>query len=161
MSDKQNSNKTDTGGGAYIGGSVNTGGGDFVGRDKIVKAERGGVAVGGNISGSTIITGNGNLVGSTINRQTQYIQQIFEAIDRKTDLPEAEKSDLKAEFEELQKEDAKGKQADETFIARRLRNIRRMAPDILEVVTAAIANPLAGFGVVAKKVVEKMKAEAG
>ncbi|RME41053.1 MAG: NACHT domain-containing protein, partial [Caldilineae bacterium] len=43
-----------TDGGASVGRDVHTGGGDFVGRDKIVQAEDGGVAVGGDISNSTV-----------------------------------------------------------------------------------------------------------
>jgi hypothetical protein len=153
--------KTDTGGGAFIGGNVNTNGGDFVGRDKNVTAGQGGVAIGGNASNNVIVTGDNNVVSSTVSQQQTYIQQIFDKIDRHPDLAEADKTDLKSEVKELQAEDAKGEQAREDVIARRLRNIRRMAPDILEVVLATIANPAAGFGVVAKKVAEKMQAEAG
>ena len=54
----QPATQINTGGGAYVGGTVNTGGGDFVGRDKIVTAGSRGVAVGGNITGGTIITGD-------------------------------------------------------------------------------------------------------
>jgi hypothetical protein len=50
-----------TGGGAYTEGNVNTGGGDFVGRDKNISAP-GGIAVGGNVTGSTMVVGNGNTV---------------------------------------------------------------------------------------------------
>lgn len=150
-----------TGGGAYIGGGVNTGGGDFVGRDKTVTAEKGGVAIGGNVSGSTIITGDGNVVGSTVTLQGDYIQQIFTEIDKHPELAPLDKEDLKADVEAIQIEDAKGESAEETVIARKMRNIQRMAPDILEVVLATVANPVAGFGLVAKKVAEKMKGEMG
>jgi len=149
-----------TGGGAYIGGSVNTGGGDFVGRDKIIKADRGGVAIGGNVTNSNIVTGDKNVVGSTVNLQEQYIQQIYEAIEAHPDTTPLDKEDMKAAVEEIQQEGQKDSEADETFIARRLRNIQRMAPDILDVVLTTIANPLAGFGMVARKVAEKMQAEA-
>ena len=44
---------------------------------------------------------------------------------------------------------------DEGFLSRRLRNIARMAPDVLDVVVATLANPLAGLGVAAKKLAEK------
>ncbi len=54
--------KIDTGGGSYIEGNVHTGGGDFVGRDKKVSAP-GGIAIGGNASGNTMVTGKGNIVG--------------------------------------------------------------------------------------------------
>jgi hypothetical protein len=131
-----------TGGGAYISNSkINTGDGDFTGRDKTTE---------------TIINGNNNIVNSTVSQQTQYLQQIYTAIEERPHTDPLEK----ALVDEIKAEDDKGEQADESFIARRMRNIQRMAPDILEVVLATIANPIAGFGVVAKKVAEKMKTEA-
>ncbi len=146
-----------TGGGAYIGG-VNTGGGDFVGRDKNVTAGERGVAIGGNVTGSTIVTGDHNVVGSTITLQQEFIQQIFNEIEKHSDLDQVDKEDLKAEVKELQKEDEKGEEAEESRVSRHLRNIQRMAPDILDVVLTTIANPVAGFGVVARKVAAEMKA---
>ena len=157
MTDK----KVDTGGGAYVSGGVNTGGGDFVGRDQNLTANNGGVVIGGNVSGSNIVTGNNNVVGSTVTLQEQYIQQIYQEIEKRPDTDPLDKEDMKAAVEEIQQEDQKAEQADETFIARHLRNIQRMAPDILDVTIAMITNPVAGFGVVAKKVAEKMSAGAG
>jgi hypothetical protein len=52
---------------------------------------------------------------------------------------------LKSEVKELQKEDEKGQSRDETRVSRHLRNIKRMAPDILVVVLATIGNSAAGF----------------
>ena len=101
------------------------------------------------------------MVGSTLTLQSEYIQQIFTAIEKHPDLDPLDKKDLKSEVKELQKEDQKGPDADETRVARHLRNIKRMAPDILDVILITIGNPVAGFGMVAKKVAEKMKAEAG
>jgi hypothetical protein len=135
-----------TDGGAYVGGNVNTGGGDFTGRDKTT---------------TTIVTGNNNVVGSTVTLQEQYLQQIYTSIEERPNTDPIDKEDLKGLVNEIKAEDDKGEQADESFIARRMRNIQRMAPDILEVIIATIANPVAGFGVVAKKVAGKMKAEAG
>ena len=152
--------KVDTGGGAYVSGKVNTGGGDFVGRDKNVTAGERGVAIGGNVNGSTIITGDGNVVGATVTLQEQYIQQIFTEIEKHPELDQVDKEDLKAEVKELQKEDEKGVEAEESRVSRHLRNIQRMAPDILDVVLATIGNPVAGFGVVARKVTERMKENA-
>lgn len=153
--------KVNTGGGAYVGGSVNTGGGDFVGRDKTVTAERGGVVIGGNVTGSTIVTGNNNVVGSTVNLQEQYIQHVYEAIVARENTSAYEKDDLKNKFKEIQAEDEKGTEADQGLIAYQLENIQKMAPDILDVALTTMVNPLAGFGMVAKKVAEKMKAEVG
>ncbi len=161
MADKKKNEKreVDTGGGTYIGGDVDTGGGDFVGRDKVVRAEGpGSVAIGGNVSGSNIVTGSGNVVAS---RVEATFSSIYQQIDQHPQLAAEDKADLKAETREVESELKKGDQADESFLARRLRNIRRMAPDILDVILAAMANPAAGFGMVAKKVAEQMKAGAG
>lgn len=38
----------------YIAGDVNTGSGDFIGRDKAIRASQGGVAVGGDVNDDTI-----------------------------------------------------------------------------------------------------------
>lgn len=51
-----------TEGGAVVAAEVNTGGGDFTGRDKIVTAGEGGVAVGGEATGNKIVTGSGNVL---------------------------------------------------------------------------------------------------
>jgi len=63
-----------TEGGAVVAGDVDTGGGDFVRRDNNVTVGERGVAIGSSVSGSTIVTGNGNVVGSTVNLQGDYIQ---------------------------------------------------------------------------------------
>ena len=157
MSDK----KINTNGGAYIGGNVNTGGGDFVGRDKNINAGQGGVVIGGSVSHSHIVTGNNNVVASQITQKEEYIQNIYNAIEVRPDTDSLDKEDLKSAVAEIAAEDAKGENADESFIARRLRNIQRIAPDILDVALTTIANPVAGFGMVAKKVAGKMKADAG
>ncbi len=152
MSDK----KINTNGGAYVGGNVNTGGGGFVGRDKNTTVGQGGVVIGGSVSNSNIVTGNNNVVASTITQKEEYIQNIYERIESRPDTEPVDKEDLKSAVAEIAEEDAKGENADESFIARRLRNIQRIAPDILEVALATIANPAAGFGMVAKKVAERM-----
>ena len=50
-----NNTQIKTDGGAYVGGQVNTGGGDFVGRDKHLTVQNGSVAAGGDMTGNTII----------------------------------------------------------------------------------------------------------
>jgi len=138
---------------AQTGGAY---GGDFVEGDQIVHAERGGIAIGGSVSHSTLNTGFGGAAGSDLH---VYFVPIYERI-RQADLPAADRVDLQAEVQELEAETAKGNQADESFLARRLRSIRRMAPEILEVILATLSSPAAGFSMVVRKVAEKMKAEA-
>ncbi len=145
-----------TGGGAYIGGKVDTGGGSFTGRDKW----------------TTTITGDGNVVGdhssSTVIRQqgadaaaiARAFADFYTAVQQQPDLPPQDKADVQAELQDVETELQKGEEANAGFIRRRLRHVQRMAPDIYDVVIATFANPIAGLGLVAKKIAEKMKAEA-
>jgi hypothetical protein len=58
--------------------------------------------------------------------------------------------------EAIEQEVAKpDEQVDVSFLEERFRNLRRMAPEILEIVTTTLANPLAGFGVIVTKVAKK------
>lgn len=123
----------------------------------------------GNLSN---ISGNVNVAGGSITtHQTTtglsaaeikgLFDQLYARIDARPNTPSTDKEDLKAEVKEIQAtvtEAAKeNKKMDENFLARRFRTIARMAPDILEVVVATLANPLAGLGVAVKKVAERAR----
>jgi predicted transport protein len=122
-----------TDGGAFIGGGVNTGGGKFIGRDDRSKN------------------------GLSAEEIQLLFRDVYSAVEQKRNISSDEKADIRTELEEVKQELAKGDKADETFLQRRLRNIGRIAPDILEVTLATMANPVAGLGLVAKKIAEKMK----
>lgn len=125
------------------------------GRERVVSAGDGSVVIGGDVNQSLIVTGNYN----RINIHSKF-QEIYEKVDENPQLSSVDKSDLKSELQAFEDEDKKGPESNEGFLAQRLRNIKRIAPDIVDVVLATIANPAAGFGMIAKKVAEKMKAEA-
>lgn len=125
-----------TGGGAYIGGAVQLGAGaQFAGRDQIVIAQN-------------------------PKEIAHAFQGFYRQVAEHSDLTVTDKADVKADLEEIEGELAKGAKANESMIHRRLRNIQRMAPDILDVVLTTFANPVAGLGMAAKKIAEKMKSEA-
>ena len=128
---------------------------DSVGRDRIVSGGAGSVVIGVNATNNTIITGNNNQIGSN-----SKFSELLPKIDSHPQLSTEDKSDLKSELKTFEDEDKKGPEANEGFLAQRMRNIKRIAPDILEVALATVANPVVGFGVIAIKVAEKMKAEA-
>ena len=153
---KQEKPGINTGGGTYINGGVNTGGGDFVGRDKKVSGGERSVVIGGNATGSTIIVGDHNTVTNT--NTHNVFAPVYRAIEQSS-LPAQDKVDVKTEVEEIEGEIVKGDKANESFITRHLRNVGRMAPDILDVILTTFANPVAGLGMVAKKIAEKMKAD--
>jgi hypothetical protein len=109
---------------------------------------------GGNIS-ATLTTG---LNAAEI---AKLFKQLYSTIEARPNTSPADKADLKSEVQEIHeavnKAEEEQKPLDKGFLARRFRNIARMAPDILVVVT--LANPLAGLGVAIKKIAEKAKAE--
>jgi len=149
--------KIGTGGGAYIGGNVNTGGGDFVGRDKKVTGNETKISVGGSVSGSNIVVGNNNVVTNTISTHNIFAP-VYQAIE-KSPRPIQEKEDLKADVTEIEAAVAKGEAVDEPWLSRKLRTLKRMAPDIAEVALSALAGPSAVVATIVKLVAEKVKAE--
>jgi hypothetical protein len=141
MSEKKKSTQSagkrmiNTGGGAYIEGQVDINSGNFVGRDQYA-------------------------AGLSPADVKQLFEPIYSQIESRPHIRPEDRADLKTEVEEIQNEVSKGAEADQTFLARRLRNIGRIAPDILEVVVATLTHPAAGFATVVKKVAEKAKASA-
>ena len=96
-------------------------------------------------------------VGIETEEARKFFETILEKIDNKPTLSQDEKVSLKQDVHEVKQELSKNEQADESLLTQRLQNIGKMAPDILEIVLATITNPIAGFGVLAKKVAEKAK----
>ena len=126
-----------------IGGNVNVGR-DFVGRDKKVSIAAGGMHVEGSIE-----------IDNQAAMQKELFESVLQQIEQRPNTSPEEVDDLKASVQEFKAEADKGEGADESFLARRLRNIERIAPDIGEVLVATIANPAAGFALIVKKVAER------
>jgi hypothetical protein len=116
-----------------------------------------------NIAGGNITT-----YDSTTGQQAAEIKQIFNslylAIGSQIEASPAEKEDLEAEMKEIQAAvtiaSQQNKVIDEGLLSGRFRNIALMAPDILDVVVRTLANPVLGFGEVARKIAAKAKEEA-
>ena len=129
----------------------------------------GNISIGGSMSGNLVV-GNNNQVSNTISKglSAADIKQLFDSVNLKIDalpqLDEAVKEDAKEEIKDIQENITeavtdKGN-LDESFLTRRFRSIARMAPDILDVIVATIANPLGGVGAAVKKIADKAKIEA-
>ena len=144
--------KTNTVGRLQIDGDVHIMRGDFVGGDKNISVDKGAVYVGGDVQGSQFVTGDGNQIGGQELRRDDLFAEILEKIEQRSHTPIEDKEDLKANVAEIKSETEKEEQADPSYLARRLRNIQRIAPDIAEVVLATLANPMAGFAALVKNV---------
>jgi hypothetical protein len=128
-------------GGININGDVNTGGGDIAARD---------------IKKRDVIQSNSL---SSVNTKTLF-KPIYAQIQSQSDLSKDDKNDLVAAVEEIEQKVTEEKDyVDESFIERRLRNIARMAPDILDVVVKTLANPAIGLASIAQKIAQKAEKE--
>lgn len=134
-----------TGGGAYIGGSVTVSDGDFVGRDQVIHGDR--------------VRGVG---GEELAR---LFKDIYRQIEERAPDPDVDKEELAETVQKIESEAAKGEEANPSKVERWLKFLGGMAPDILEVAAAALANPVAGVATAIRKIAEKAqagaKAEAG
>ena len=142
--------RKNTDGGIQIGGNLSITNGDFVGGDKNMRVARGGVLVEGDVQNSNIVTGHHNRVGNRQSGWDDRFAEILDLIQQRSGTSLEDKEDLKANVSEIKAEAEKGERADQSFLARRLRNIQRIAPDIAEVVLATLANPLAGLAAIVK-----------
>ena len=125
-----------SGAGISINGNVDTGGGDIAAGD----IQKGDVYQSHGVNASEL---------------KELFLPIYRLIDEKKALPAEDREDLKTMVGEIQAEAGKGKARDETFIERQLRNIARMAPDILEVTLHTIASPALGLASLAQKISKK------
>ncbi len=114
--------------------------------------------------GNAIAAGRGARASVTQAAQSGEIgawrKEIEKRIDASKDLLPADKADLKENVAKVAEEVSKGKKADPGRLERLLNVIGGMAPDIFDVAITTLGNPLAGLGLVAKKIGERAKLEA-
>jgi hypothetical protein len=148
--------QVDTGGGAYVGGSVSVEGGDFVGRDKRTVSITGDGNVVGDRS-SAAVTKTRGLDGQDL---AALFDHVYQRIESRPPDPDVDKEELVGTVKKIQEEAAKGEQANPKKVERWLKTLGLMADDIVEVTAACLLNPAAGVATVIRKVAEKAKAEA-
>jgi hypothetical protein len=138
----------------------------FVGSDHTGKSKNGGVSagngsivIGGNVQGSNIVIGNHNTISNQSINIAPLFQSIYDYVDTHPKLQAGKKQDAKEELREIQTALEEPK-PDENFIARRFRNLKRMAPDIVEVAFETLKNPVGGVVEVIKRISKKMAEES-
>jgi len=117
-----------------------------------------------NIANGDITTSTSNITsGLSVAEINQLFNQLYTTIEADKKVSSSKKEDIKAELEEIQTKVVeavnKNQLVEESYLARKFKNIVRMAPDILDVVVATVGNPLAGLGVAVKKIADKAKEE--
>ncbi|MCB0198183.1 MAG: hypothetical protein KDJ65_39950, partial [Anaerolineae bacterium] len=106
-----------------------------------------------------IITGD-TTTGLGDNALAALFATIAHQIAANPHLDETDKQDVAADVNDLQSTltaPADAPAAQETFWQRRLRNIERMAPDIIDTIATTTANPATGLKAVWAKIVAKAR----
>jgi acetolactate synthase small subunit len=119
----------------------------------------GGIVIGGNVTGSNIVQGNNNIVTNQTINLTQVFGKLYQEVDENPKLTSSDKEVVKAELADV-KTALESKQPDETFLERKFRVLKSMAPDIVDVAMETLKNPISGVAEVIKKVASKMKEDA-
>lgn len=117
------------------------------------------VVIGGNVHNSNIVMGDRNDVSLEGSKVTAFFEIINQAVEQQPSLKPDEKEDIKAELQEIQTALEETK-PDETFLARRFRNLKRMSPEIVEVAFETLKNPIGGVAEVIKRIAKKMAENA-
>jgi hypothetical protein len=117
------------------------------------------IVIGGNVDRSNIVSGNNNVVSNHSINIAPLFATIYRFVETHPKLQAGKKQDAKAELKEIQSALEETK-PDENFIARRFRNLKRMAPEIVDVAFETLKNPLGGMAEVIQRISKKMAEDA-
>jgi len=112
------------------------------------------IVIGGNVQGSNIVVGNNNRVTNQVINIAPLFREIYTKLEESKALSPQEKSDVKEELQEIQTV-LEQPNPDEPFLARRFRNLKRMAPEITEIAFETLKNPIGGVVEVMKRIAKK------
>ena len=118
------------------------------------------IVIGGSVQGSNIVVGNHNKITSQTINIGSLFKEIYQKVEDSKILNPQEKTDVKEELQEIQTV-LEQPNPDETFLARRFRNLKRMAPEITEIAFETLKNPIGGVAEVIKRIAQKATEEAG
>ena len=110
-----------------------------------------------NASGSSRV----NLRQQVIQQASPEMEDLFKHLNRKIRRrkgSQVDKARLENQVKKIEAEAAKGSAADPGKLERWIKTLANMAPDIVEVMAASLAGPVAGFTLVFKKIVERARA---
>jgi hypothetical protein len=159
----------ETGGGAYIAGGVQTGGGPFVQRDLHVEGDYvGRDKVGGSktqvgsISGSShVAVGDGARVTTHEGIEGQALAQLFTAVYQqiaaRPEDPDVSKDEIAGMVRQIETEAGREEAANPSKVERWLGFLAGMAHDVWDVTVACLAHPAAGVAEVVRKVARRAR----
>jgi|CXWL01.1.fsa_nt_gi hypothetical protein len=123
-----------------------------------LRAGNNSIVIGGSVQGSNIVVGNNNKVSNQSINIAPLFDEIYKKLDAKQDIKSEDKNDVRAELQEIQTA-LEEPTPDETFLARRFRNLKRMAPEIAEIAFETLKNPVGGVTEAVKRILKKAAEE--
>ncbi len=124
-----------------------------------LSAGNGSIVIGGSVDRSNIVMGNNNTVSNQSVNIAPLFETIYHFVETHPKLQAGKKQDAIEELKEIQAALEEPK-PDENFITRRFRNLKRMAPDIVEVAFETLKNPVGGVAEIIKRISKKMAEDA-
>ncbi|MBI5352664.1 MAG: hypothetical protein HZB50_08525 [Chloroflexi bacterium] len=118
---------------------------------------------GENVIGTINAGGNANvkITQKIIHQATPELNTLFKSVHKKVKSrrqdPKVDKVKLTAQVNRIEKETAKGKEADKDKLEGWIMKLENMAPDIVDVMLASLGGPVAGFTAAFKKIVERAR----
>lgn len=118
-----------------------------------------------NVTGSAVAAGRGAkasvIKNESLSSIVEWMAQINRKIDSLPNVSQIEKEDIKQQVEKIGAEVQKGSKVEVGRLEKLINTLGVMANDIFDVVITTVANPLAGIGLVIKKIGDKAKIEKG
>jgi len=111
-----------------------------------------------NANGRARVNVNQKVIHQATPELGKLFKRILKEVKIRPEDPKQDKARLEDQVKKIEAEAAKGEEADQSKLERWIRTLAKMAPDIVEVMAASLAGPVAGFTVVFKKIVERAKA---
>ena len=125
------------------------------------KSTEGGIQAGRDVRAGRDIAGRDiihqDISSGTIVSIVEWREQMESRIEAEAELSSDEKQDLKEQVQKIEQEVQKGQQADASRIEKLINTLAVMSEDIFEVAVATLGNPLAGLGLVAKKIGDRAR----
>jgi hypothetical protein len=117
----------------------------------------------GNISRSNVAIGRQSQVivnsGASAEDLARLFESVYERIQARPLDPDVDKGEIEATVQNIEAEAVKGQDANPSKLQRWLKTLADIAPDILDVVLAALLSPTGAIATVIRKVAERAKGE--
>lgn len=122
---------------------------------------------GENVVGSIDASGHAkvNVTQSSAHKtQDANFDRLFELLEEQIKArpadPNVDKQEIRDQVNQIKTEAAQGEKANPNKLERWIRNLAKMAPDIVDVMAASLGGPISGLTAVIQKIAARVKAEA-